>query len=134
MAEKPGSHETPIELRQEIAQSRELMVRNMGALRYELNFPLKLRKAFQRNAFVWVGGALAVGLLVALLRARPQKIYVTRADQKVRAPSKSLLAAALLGALKLSLPLVRPMVVSYFTKTAVRKGAQSWRRDRRPRQ
>ena len=73
MAEKSGSDETPVELRQKIARSRELVVRDVGGLRYELNFPLKFKKAFQRNTVVWVGAALAVGLLVALLQGAPAK-------------------------------------------------------------
>ena len=89
MAEKSGSDETPVELRQKIARSRELVVRDMGGLRYELNFPLKFKQAFQRNTVVWVGAALAVGLLIALLRARPQKIYLNAAGKKVRSPNKS---------------------------------------------
>ena len=72
MAEKSGSDETPLELRQKISRSRELVVRDMGGLRYELNFPLKFKRAFQRNTLVWVGAALTVGLLIALL-ARPQR-------------------------------------------------------------
>ena len=126
MAEKSGSGETPIELRQKIARSRELVVRDMGALRYELNFPLKFRQAFQRNTVVWVGAALAFGLLVALLRARPQKIYLSAAGKKFRSPNKSLLQSGLLlSALKLGISLAQPMVVSYLRKKAVRKGAPS---------
>ncbi len=83
MAEKPGSDEAPIELRQKIARSRELVVRDMDGMRYELDFPLKFRKAFQRNTVLWVGAALAVGLALALLRARPQKVYVSRGGKKI---------------------------------------------------
>ena len=126
MAEKPGSDETPVELRQKIARSRELVVRDLGGLRYELDFPLKIRKAFQRNTVVWVGAALAVGLLIALLRARPQKIYLSAAGKKVRSPNKSLLeSGVLLGALKLGISLFQPVVLSYLTKQAARKGAQT---------
>ena len=126
MAEKSGSDETPVELREKITRSRELVVRDLGALRYELNFPLKLKRAFQHHTVVWVGAALAVGLLIALLRARPQKIYLSPSGKKVRSPNKSLLeSGALLGALKLGISLVQPIVLSYFTKKSARKGAQS---------
>ena len=84
MAEKSGSEEAPVELRQKIARSRELVVRDMGGLRYELNFPLKFRKAFQRHTVFWVGAALAVGLFLALLRARTQKVYVGVGGRKAR--------------------------------------------------
>ena len=101
MAEKSGSDETPVELREEINRSRELVVRDMGGLRYELNFPLKFRKAFQRHTVAWVGAALAAGLLLALLRARTQKVYVNAGGKKVRSPNKTLLeSGALIGLLE----------------------------------
>jgi len=49
-------------LRRKIAQSRELVVRDMGGLRYELDFPLKFKKTFQRNTALWIGAAVALGL------------------------------------------------------------------------
>jgi hypothetical protein len=123
MAEKSGSQQTPIELREKIARSRELVVRDVDGLRYELNFPLKFRKAFQRHTVLWVGAALAVGLGLALLRARTEKVYVGLSGKKVRSPNKSLLeSGALLGLLKFGMTFVQPMVVSYFAKKAAKKG------------
>lgn len=128
MAEKSGSDEAPVELRQKIARSRELVVRDMGGLRYELNFPLKFKKAFQRHTVIWVGAALAVGLCLALLRARTQKVYVGVGGKKVRSPDKTLLqSGALLGLLKLGMTLVQPMVVSYFAKKGAKKGGEKAR-------
>jgi len=126
MAEKPGSNENPVALRQKIARSRELVVRDMGGLRYELDFPRKFKLAFQRNTVAWVGAALAVGLLVALLRARPEKVYLSAAGKKVRSPNRNLLESGLLlSALKLGLSLARPMVVSYLAKKGAQKSPQS---------
>jgi hypothetical protein len=114
MAEKSGSEKDPVILRQKIARSRELVARDFGGLGYELNFPLKLKKAFQRNTVLWVGGALAVGLLVSLLRARTKKVYVTTSGKKARAPGNALLESGLLlGVLKLATTLLQPMVTSY---------------------
>ncbi len=126
MAEKSGSNETPLELRQKIARSRELVVRDMGGLRYEFDFALKFKRTFQRHTVVWVGAALTVGLLIALLRARPQKIYLNAAGKKVRSPNKSLLeSGVLLGALKLGISLAQPLVLGYLKKKTARNGAQS---------
>lgn len=125
MAEKPGSDKTPVELRQKIDRSRELVVRDMGGLHYELDFPLKFKKAFQRHTVVWVGAALAVGLLIALLRARPQKVYVGAGGKKAGSPDKALFeTGALLGLLKMGLTLVQPMVLSYFAKKGAKRGAR----------
>jgi hypothetical protein len=117
MAEKSKSTETPVELWRKIAASRELVARDSGALRYELDFPLKIRKAFQRHTAVWVGAALATGLLIALLRARTRKVYVGPFGKRTRSPNKTLLeSGALLGAAKLAMTFLQPMVVSYFAK------------------
>jgi hypothetical protein len=98
-------------------------------LGYELNFPLKVKKSFQRNTVYWVGGALAVGLLLALLRARTQKIYLSAAGKKVKSPDKNLLDAGMfLGALKLAAPLVQPIVMGYFAKKMAKKADQPRRR------
>lgn len=114
MAEESGPKQDPVRLREKIARSRELVVRDVGGLRYELNFPMKLRKAFQRHTVVWVGGALAVGLLVALLRARTKKVYVTPGGKKANNSGNALLESGLLlGALKLGLNLLQPTVTSY---------------------
>ena len=128
MAEKSESSKSTAELRQKIARSREVVARDMGGLRYELDFPLKFKKAFQRHTVVWIGVALAAGLLVALLRARTQKIYLSAAGKKVRSPNKSLLeSGALLGLLKVGLTLVQPMLVSHFAKKGAKKGTRSQR-------
>jgi|tagenome__1003787_1003787.scaffolds.fasta_scaffold18787803_1 hypothetical protein len=132
MAEKSGPDETPVELWRKIGRSRELVVRDAGALRYELNFKRKFNQAFQRNTIVWVGAALAVGLFIALLRARPQKIYVNAAGKKVRPPNKTLLeSGALLGLVKLAMTVVQPVVTSYFAKKGAKQGKRAYpERDR----
>ena len=125
MAEKSGPDETPVELRLKVARTRELVVRDASGLRYELNFPLKLKRAFQRNTIVWVGAALAVGLLIALLKARTQKVYIGASGKKVRSPNKSLLqSSALLGALKFGMTLLQPIAVSYFAKKGAKKSEE----------
>ena len=125
MAEESGSEEKRLDLRQKAARSRELVVRDMSGLRYELNFPLKFKRAFQRNTLVWVGAALAAGLFLALLRARTKKIYINAAGNKVRHSNKTLLeSGALLGALKFGITLLQPVVVSYFAKKGAKKSAQ----------
>jgi hypothetical protein len=118
MAEESGSKEDPVGLRKEIARSRELVVRDFAGLRYEFDFPLKIRKAFQRNTAFWVGSALAVGLILALLRARPKKVYISGGGgRKVRASNKTLLESGLLlSAVKLGITILQPLVVSYFKK------------------
>jgi len=123
MAEKSGSDQSNAELREKISQSRALVARDIGAVRYELDFPLKFKKTFQRNTVVWVGVALGAGLLIALLRARTKKVYVGPFNKKMRSPNKTLLeSGALLGVVKLAMTVLRPMVVSYFAKKGAKRG------------
>jgi hypothetical protein len=123
MAEKSGPEKDPLALRRKIAQSRELVVRDLGGLRYELNFPLKFKKAFQRNTALWIGAAVTLGLCVALLRARTRKIYVGPSNKKIRSPNKSLFeSGALLGAIKLAMTVLQPIVVSHFAKKGSKEG------------
>ena len=49
MAEKPGQEKSLHELRQQAAHSRDRLGRDLSGLRYELDFPLKFRKSFQRQ-------------------------------------------------------------------------------------
>ena len=129
MAETPESNKNRAELRQKIAHSRETVARDLSGLRYELDFPLKFKKAFQRHTVVWVGAAVATGLLIALLRARTKKIYLGPAGRKVRSPNKTLFeSGALLGLLKMGMTLAQPMIVSHFAK----KGAKKAVRPQRP--
>lgn len=124
MAEKSGSDEGNAELRRRIASSRAEVVRDVGGLEYELNFPLKIKRSFQRNTVFWVGGALALGLLIALLRARTQKVYLSAAGKKVR--GGSLLGGGLLvSAIKLAGPLLQPVVMGYVAKQAAKKFGQA---------
>lgn len=125
MAEKPGSNETSVTLRQKIARSREVVARDMTGLHYELDFPLKFKKSVQRNTVLWIGAALAAGLLVALLRTRTKKIYLSAGGKKVRPNDKLLKSGFLLGALKLAVTLVQPMVVGYFAKKGAKQGKRS---------
>ena len=123
MAQESGSKQSPVKLREKIERSRELVVRDLGGMRYELNFPLKFRKTFQRHTTLWIGAAAAVGLLLALMRARTKKVYVGAGGKKVRSPKKSLLeSGALLGLVKLGMTVVQPMVVSHFAKKGAKKG------------
>jgi hypothetical protein len=100
-------------------------VRDASGLRYELDFPLKFKKAFQRNTVVWVGAALAVGLLIALLKARTQKVYIGAGGKRARSHDKTLLqSGVLLGALKFGMTLLQPMVISYFAKMGAKKSGE----------
>src|SRR3954469_23516613 len=107
MAEKPGqgkSGKSLHELRQEAAHSRDRLGRDLGGLRYELDFPLKFRKSFQRQTVVWIGAAIVLGVLIVSLPRRTKKIRIKVPNGKGRGEhqKEGILGAGLaLGALKL---------------------------------
>jgi hypothetical protein len=131
MAEIPKQDRAAI--KSDIALSRERVARELSGLRYELDFPRKLKNSFRHQPAIWIGALVVVGLVLAVAPARREKVYVHdgSAEEKKRAGGKSLLeAGALVGALKFAATLLRPVVVSFLT-TKMRGYASS--RARRPR-
>ena len=70
MAQKPEQGKSLHELRQEAAHSRDRLGRDLTGLRYELDFPLKFKKSFQRQTVLWIGAAIVVGVMFAVMPAR----------------------------------------------------------------
>lgn len=110
------------ELRQEIAHSRDRLGRDLSGLGYELDFPLKFRKSFQRNAGVWISAAVLTGVAY-MARALPTKKIVYATDSKTgqkakgQEQKKGLLAAGLaMGGLRFAATLLRPVVVRFVTQ------------------
>jgi hypothetical protein len=112
MAKKPGRNDTTYELRAEISGSRERLARDLRGLRYELDFPRKIKKSFQQQTVAWITAAAVVGALLILLPMRKKKIYVDAktGDEKKK---RMLEAGFLLGALKIAATLLKPTITSY---------------------
>ena len=123
MAKDSGQEKSIAELRQEIAHSRDRLARDLTGLRYELDFPLKFRKSFQRNAKTWISAAVLTGV-VATARATTKKKIEYRSfgrksgeHKKGEEQKKGLLQAGLaMGALRFAATIARPMVISMITK------------------
>jgi hypothetical protein len=110
MAEEPGQNNSPEQLSDEIARSREALSRNIRGLRYELDFPRKIRRSFREQTMLWVAAAVAVGILVTVAPARTKKVYVgPRSGGKSK--HRLLEAGFILGALKVAVSLLRPVIV-----------------------
>lgn len=77
MAEKSGRNKSIDELTAEIASSRERVARDLGGLRYELDFAGKFRRSFRKQTGSWLSVAAAVGTLVALAPMRKKKFMST---------------------------------------------------------
>jgi len=131
MAEIPKQDRAAI--KSDIALSRERVARELSGLRYELDFPRKLKSSFRHQPAIWISAVVIVGLIVAVAPARRKKVYVKDGSGKKKkgAGAESLLeAGALVGALKFAATLLRPVVVSFLT-TKMRDYASSGRRGAR---
>jgi hypothetical protein len=110
MDEKSKRNKSIAELRTKIALSRERIDSDLRGLRYELDFPAKLRKSYRERTVSWLGASTAVGALMVLLLMRKKKIYVDPTSG--RKADKNLAETGFaLGALKIGAGLVRPAIV-----------------------
>jgi hypothetical protein len=118
MAEKPGQAKSLHELRQEAAHSRDRLGRDLSGLRYELDFPLKFRKSFQRQTVVWIAAAIVIGVVFAVMPARTKKVQVKmKKKDKGEHQKEGILGAGLaLGALKLVATMLKPTVTAFVAK------------------
>ena len=109
MAENSGSIN---ELIAEIARSRERVANELPGLRYELDFPAKFRRSFQKQTGSWIGAAAAVGAVIALAPMRKKKIYVDARSRRKR--GKKLMETGIaLAAIKLVGNLARPVIMEF---------------------
>lgn len=114
MAEIPGKDRAAI--KSDIALSRDRMGRELSGLRYELDFPRKLKNSFRDQTGIWLGAIAVVGLVIAIAPARTKKVYV-RGKNGEKENGKGLLeAGALVGVLKFAATLLRPALMKFITK------------------
>ncbi|HEV3408788.1 MAG TPA: hypothetical protein VG095_00710 [Chthoniobacterales bacterium] len=120
--QQAGRARSITELRQEIAHTRDRLAQDLSGLAYELDFPLKFRKSFQRHTATWISAAVLTGVVFVAKRTPPrrQKVELTtnRGEaKKGQEQKKGLLQAGLaMGALRFAASMLRPVVVSYVTK------------------
>jgi hypothetical protein len=113
MAEIPRKDRAAI--KSDIALSRDRLGRELNGLRYELDFPRKLKNSFREQPGIWIGAIAAVGLLIAVAPARRKKVYV-RSRENSKENGKGLLkAGALVGILKFAATLLRPTLIKFVT-------------------
>ena len=115
MAEESGRHKPTEKLSEEIALSRERVTRSVRGVRSELDFPRKIRRSFQTQTILWIGGAVVIGALFTVMSRGKKKIYV---NAKGGAPPQNKLLAMgfALGALRLASNLLKPIIVNFVEK------------------
>jgi hypothetical protein len=115
MAKKSGRNNTTDELKAEIVGSRERLARDLRGLRYELDFPRKIKRSFQQQTVAWITAVAVVGTLLMLLPARKKKIYIDAKTGDER-KKKLLEAGFALGALKIAATLLKPTITSFLKR------------------
>jgi hypothetical protein len=117
MAKESEQGKSLHQLRQEVAHSRDRLARDLGGLSYELDFPLKFRKSFQRQTVWWITAAVVVGVVFAVMPARTKKVQVRVKPKSPSDPKEGILGAGLaLGALKLAATLLKPAVANFVAR------------------
>jgi hypothetical protein len=126
MAQKSGEDGSLAEITQRIAHSRDQLGRDLRGLRYELDFPLKIRKSFQRKTVVWISAAVVLGLMFGMRPAR-KKIYVKPKKGK-KGEERVIEAGLLLTAVKLATDVLKPVVISYIMQKVNASAARAKRK------
>ena len=105
-------------MRQAAAHSRDRLGRDLSGLRYELDFSLKFRKSFQRQTVLWIGAAIVVGVVFAVMPARTRKVQVKmKTKDKGEQQKEGIIGAGLaLGALKLLATMLKPTITAFVAK------------------
>ncbi len=126
MAKESGSNKSPAALKLELEQSRQRVARDLSGLRYELDFPQKMRRSFQQQTGAWIAAAAVVGVILVVLPRARQKVYV---DLKGgRKPKTGMMETGfLLGALRIAATLLKPAVLG-FIKQKIASGVGGPRR------
>lgn len=123
MAEIPRKDRAAI--KSDIALSRDRLGRELNGLRYELDFPRKVKNSFRDQPTIWIGAIAVVGLLIAVAPARRKKVYV-HSKENSKQNSKGLLqAGALVGILKFAATLLRPTLIKFVANKLSGNSARS---------
>ena len=111
MAQEPRKPREQI--KREIELSRDRLERELEGLRYELDIPRRIRKSLQSQTAIWIGAAALIGVALTFLPSRKKEVYI---DAKSGRPPKKhnlLEAGFLLGALKITATLLKPMLTKF---------------------
>ncbi len=117
MAEIPGKDRAA--LKSDIALSRDRMGRELSGLRYELDFPRKLKNSFRHSPAIWMSALGVLGILMAVAPARTKKVYVKpkmRFGKKDNTGKGVAQAGLGLAGAKLLGDIAKPFLIRFITK------------------
>lgn len=107
------------DFRRELELSRAAISRDYASLRSELDFVAKAKRGVAKKPLPWLGGAAALGYLLAG-RRRKRKERRKKARQQASDATESAARITVLGVLiatfRFLLPVLKPMISSYAAK------------------
>ena len=110
---------TKDELLLEINRSRLAISRDFGAVKQELNVSAKLGRTFSLHPFAWLGGAAALGWVLAGPKTKTRVVTVGK-DKKGAIKNTVKSPAGLLGIfltiLRIAVPMLKPAFSAYAAK------------------
>ena len=112
MAKESGPKQSPDVVKLEIERSRERLSREVRGLRYELDFPAKIRRSFQDKTIIWVAAAVAVGVVLVVLPRSRKTVYVD-VERGGKQKHRLLQSGLLLGALRIGATLLKPALLNF---------------------
>lgn len=109
---------TADDIRLEIASSRRAIQADCAALRQELDFATKTKRAIIKHPLQWLGGAAFIGYILSGRKKSRESRRKNRGGSEFAAPAKRLtLLGVILAAARVLFPLARPALTAF----AVRK-------------
>ena len=104
-------------LLEELRLSRRAMSRDAAAVVEEINLASKLKKSFRSRPLAWLGGAAALGYILAGPKTRvvtkPGKGNPANTSEKSRTRAPVGFWGVVISLLKFALPLARPALSAY---------------------
>jgi hypothetical protein len=129
MAER---EERKAQLAAELEVARKSMHFAMSGVRDGANVPRRVKRGLSQNTFLWLGGALALGLFIALRPRRPKKVYVMPKNHKGPSTEKVASVGLMAAGLKLALDVARPTLMRIASEKLRPIVEDYLRRQRRP--
>jgi len=119
---------TKEQLLSEIDRSRLAVSRDFRAIKGELDVASKVNLAFQKRPLAWLGGAAAVGWMIAGPRTRTKIVKVGKEKSGNPAKREPARPAGLIGILlaifKIAVPMLKPAFSAYAAKRFAEMASQ----------
>ncbi|MEA3212470.1 MAG: hypothetical protein QOE70_5527 [Chthoniobacter sp.] len=100
----------------ELERARENLAANLHGLRRDFRIVHRVKTGFERYRFVWLGGAIVLGLLLARLPGRKKKVTVERRGRREKGENAVIKTGLFLGALKFAFDVARPVLTRWLTR------------------